>query len=169
VTLDLRGVTVLKSGPLPTVTVTGETRSDTGHIDGMDRWGNAVAATPSGGWLQSSPTIPSLGFPRGTRLQMTWLDSARPSAHRPGTRPRTTLTPTVLMKNGWAVGALGTRGGGQQDQWQLSYLVRTLVGVTRHSRQLRPPSLHTTSMLDRSGPRTWEPAGVVVADRWVMR
>lgn len=149
----------------PTVTVKGETRGDTCHIDVMDRWGNAVSATPSGGWLQSSPTIPSLGFALGTRLQMTWLDPASPSALRPGKRPRTTLTPTVLMRDGWAVGALGTPGGDQQDQWQLSYLVRTLVGGYTPQQAIDAPTLHTTSMVGSFWPRTWEPAGAVVEDR----
>ena len=84
----------------PTVSVSGRTRGDTCHLDVVDRWGNFVSATPSGGWLQSSPTIPELGFCLGTRMQMTWLDEDAPSALRPGRRPRTTLTPTLLLENG---------------------------------------------------------------------
>ena len=90
--------------------------------------GQHVSATPSGGWLQSSPTIPALGFCLGTRLQMTWLEEGSAAALRPGRRPRTTLTPTLLLRDGHAVAALGTPGGDQQDQWQLLYLLRTLVG-----------------------------------------
>ena len=149
----------------PTVTVTGETRGDTCHIDVIDRWGNAISATPSGGWLQSSPTIPSLGFALGTRLQMTWLDPASPSALRPGKRPRTTLTPTMVMRDGWAVAALGTPGGDQQDQWQLSYLLRTLIGGYTPQQAIDAPTLHTTSMPGSFWPRTWEPGGAVVEDR----
>ncbi|GAA1026153.1 gamma-glutamyltransferase [Virgisporangium ochraceum] len=63
----------------PTVGQTGQTRGDTCHIDVVDRWGNIISATPSGGWLQSSPAVPELGFALGTRLQMTWLDAAAPS------------------------------------------------------------------------------------------
>lgn len=149
----------------PTVTVTGETRGDTCHIDVIDRWGNAISATPSGGWLQSSPTIPSLGFALGTRLQMSWLDPASPSALRPGKRPRTTLTPTMVMRDGWAVAALGTPGGDQQDQWQLSYLLRTLIGGYTPQQAIDAPTLHTTSMPGSFWPRTWEPGGAVVEDR----
>jgi gamma-glutamyltranspeptidase/glutathione hydrolase len=149
----------------PTVTVTGETRGDTCHIDVIDRWGNAISATPSGGWLQSSPTIPSLGFALGTRLQMTWLDPASPSALRPGKRPRTTLTPTMVMRDGCAVAALGTPGGDQQDQWQLSYLLRTVVGGYTPQQAIDAPTLHTTSMPGSFWPRTWEPGGAVVEDR----
>ncbi len=43
------------------------TRGDTVHLDVVDRWGNMVSATPSGGWLWGAPVIPSLGFPLGTR------------------------------------------------------------------------------------------------------
>ncbi|MGC1207416.1 MAG: gamma-glutamyltransferase, partial [Ornithinimicrobium sp.] len=57
----------------PTVRPNGDTKGDTCHVDVVDRWGNIIAATPSGGWLQSSPVVPELGFPLGSRLQMMWL------------------------------------------------------------------------------------------------
>ncbi|MBR7678734.1 gamma-glutamyltransferase, partial [Streptomyces daliensis] len=73
------------AGPLPgagepTVAKDGATRGDTCHLDVVDRWGNLVAATPSGGWLQANPVIPALGFPLGTRLQMTWLEPGLPNS-----------------------------------------------------------------------------------------
>ena len=149
----------------PTVEASGTTRGDTCHVDVVDRWGNLVSATPSGGWLQSSPTIPSLGFCLGSRLQMTWLDPASPSALAPGQRPRTTLTPTLLLRGGTAVAALGTPGGDQQDQWQLLYLLRTLVGGYSPQEAIDAPALHTTSMPGSFWPRTWTPGGAVVEDR----
>jgi len=149
----------------PTVSRAGETRGDTCHIDVVDRWGNFVSATPSGGWLQSSPHIPELGFCLGSRLQMVWLDPASPSALRPGRRPRTTLTPTLLLHDGVPVSALGTPGGDQQDQWQLVYLLRTLVGGYTAQQAIDAPTLHTTAMAGSFWPRTWTPAGAVVEDR----
>ncbi|HEX8488095.1 MAG TPA: gamma-glutamyltransferase, partial [Propionibacteriaceae bacterium] len=149
----------------PTVSRAGETTGDTCHIDVVDRWGNMVSATPSGGWLQSSPHIPELGFCLGSRLQMTWLDEKSPSALRPGRRPRTTLTPTILLKDGRPVSALGTPGGDQQDQWQLVYLLRVLVGGYTPQQAIDAPSLHTTAMAGSFYPRTWTPAGAVVEDR----
>ncbi len=149
----------------PTVARTGETRGDTCHIDVVDRWGNIVAVTPSGGWLQSSPTIPELGFCLGTRLQMMWLDEASPSALRPGARPRTTLTPTLVLRDGRARMALGTPGGDQQEQWQLPMLLRMLVGGLTAQEAIDAPTLHTTALVDSFWPRTWEPAGLVVEDR----
>jgi gamma-glutamyltranspeptidase/glutathione hydrolase len=149
----------------PTVESTGDLRGDTCHLDVVDRWGNIVAATPSGGWLQSSPTIPGLGFCLGTRLQMTWLEEGTASTLRPGRRPRTTLTPTLLLRDGHAIAALGSPGGDQQDQWQLLYLLRTLVGGWSPQQAIDAPAFHTTSFPGSFWPRTWEPGGLVVEDR----
>ncbi len=147
------------------VSASGEARGDTCHLDVVDRWGNIVSATPSGGWLQSSPTIPELGFCLGTRLQMTWLEPGWPSSLTPGKRPRTTLTPTLVLRDGRAITALGSPGGDQQDQWQLLYLLRTIVGGYTPQQAIDAPALHTTSFPDSFWPRTWEPGGAVVEDR----
>ncbi|WP_091500625.1 gamma-glutamyltransferase family protein [Microbacterium sp. cf332] len=150
----------------PTVGRAGDTRGDTCHIDVVDRWGNIVSVTPSGGWLQSSPTIPELGFALGTRLQMTWLDESSPSALRPGMRPRTTLSPTLVMAGDRTEIALGTPGGDQQDQWQLPMLLRMLVGGWDAQSAIDAPTFHTTAMIDSFWPRSWTPAGVVMEDRF---
>lgn len=149
----------------PTVQPTGETRGDTCHIDVVDQWGNMVSATPSGGWLQSSPAIPGLGFCLGSRLQMTWLEDGAPSTLAPGKRPRTTLTPTLVLRDGRAVAALGSPGGDQQDQWQLLYLLRTIVGGYEPQQAIDAPAFHTTSIPGSFWPRTWTPGGAVVEDR----
>ncbi|RFA18170.1 gamma-glutamyltransferase family protein [Subtercola boreus] len=149
----------------PTVSAAGVTRGDTCHIDIIDRWGNAISVTPSGGWLQSSPTIPSLGFALGTRLQMTWLDEASPSALLPGRRPRTTLAPTLLLREGSVVSALGTPGGDQQDQWQAVYLVRLLAEGKTPQEAIEAPAFHSTSFPQSFWPRDWEPGGAVVEGR----
>jgi gamma-glutamyltranspeptidase/glutathione hydrolase len=149
----------------PTVRPTGETRGDTVHLDIVDSWGNFVSATPSGGWLQSNPTIPELGFCLGTRLQMTWLDPKSPSALRPGARPRTTLTPTILERDGATVSALGSPGGDQQDQWQLLYLVRRLVGGYDPQQAIEAPMFTVTAVAQSFWPREWTPRGVLVEDR----
>ncbi|MCY1693872.1 gamma-glutamyltransferase [Curtobacterium sp. SL109] len=149
----------------PTVMETGETRGDTVHIDVVDRWGNIVSATPSGGWLQSSPTVPELGFCLGTRLQMVWLEEGTASTLRPGQRPRTTLTPTLVLRDGAPVMALGSPGGDQQDQWQLLFLLRTIVGGYSPQQAIDAPALHTTSFPGSFWPRTWTPGGLVVEDR----
>jgi gamma-glutamyltranspeptidase / glutathione hydrolase len=96
---------------------------DTCHLDVVDRDGNLVAATPSGGWLQSSPAIPGLGFCLGTRAQMLWLEEGLASSLRPGARPRTTLSPSLALRDGRPCLAFGTPGGDGQDQWALQFFL----------------------------------------------
>ena len=144
---------------------TGAQRGDTCHLDVIDRDGFAISATPSGGWLQSSPTIPSLGFCLGTRLQMMWLDEASPSALMPGVRPRSTLSPTLIARDGRVVEALGTPGGDQQDQWQLLYLLRRLVGGYEPQQAIDAPMFHTDAMVASFAPRTVRPASLTVESR----
>lgn len=140
-------------------------RGDTCHLDVVDRHGNMISATPSGGWLQSSPYIPALGFCLGTRLQMTWLDGASPSALRAGRRPRTTLSPTLLLINGVPFETLGTPGGDQQDQWQLVYLLRRLVGGYSPQQAIDAPMFHTGAHVSSFEPRIWAPGDLVVERR----
>lgn len=111
----------------PQVAADGTTRGDTCHLDVVDRWGNMVAATPSGGWLQSNPVVPELGFPLGTRLQMTWLEEGLANSLTPGRRPRTTLTPSLALRDGVPVLAFGTPGGDQQDQWQVHFFLAAVL------------------------------------------
>ena len=99
------------------------TFGDTCHIDVADRHGNLVAATPSGGWLQSSPIVPGLAFCLGTRAQMVWLEEGLASSLRPGARPRTTLSPSVALRDGEPCLAFGTPGGDGQDQWTLQFFL----------------------------------------------
>jgi len=138
---------------------------DTCHIDVVDRHGNIISATPSGGWLQSSPTIPELGFCLGSRAQMFWLEPGLPASLRPGTRPRTTLTPTLVLRDGVPVLACGSPGGDQQDQWQLRFLLRHLVGGLDLQAAIDAPNVHTTSVPSSFYPRQMDPAGLLVEDR----
>jgi gamma-glutamyltranspeptidase/glutathione hydrolase len=158
------GATLVGTGE-PTIDRSGATRGDTCHLDVVDRHGNIVSATPSGGWLQSSPYLPELGFCLGSRLQAAWLDPASPSALAPGRRPRTTLAPTIVLRDGRPVEALGTPGGDQQDQWQLPYLLRRIVGGYDPQAAIDAPTFHTTSHVSSFEPRVFEPAGLVVEDR----
>ncbi|MEE3922016.1 gamma-glutamyltransferase [Micromonospora sp. BRA006-A] len=149
----------------PTVRADGVTRGDTCHVDVVDRWGNIISATPSGGWLQSSPVIPGLGFPLGSRLQMSWLEEGLASTLRPGRRPRTTLSPTLVLRDGEPVMACGTPGGDQQDQWQLLFLLRHLAGGQELQEAIDAPTWHTTSFPASFYPREAEPGVLVLEDR----
>ena len=107
----------------PTLALSREDRGDTCHLDVADRHGNLVSATPSGGWLHGSPLVPGLGFCLGTRAQMFWLTEGLPNSLEPGKRPRTTLTPTLVLRDGAPYMAMGTPGGDMQDQWSLAMLL----------------------------------------------
>ncbi|MFE9394118.1 gamma-glutamyltransferase family protein [Streptomyces flavidovirens] len=155
----------------PTVAGNGSTRGDTCHLDVVDRWGNMVAATPSGGWLQSNPVVPELGFPLGTRLQMAWLDDGLPNTLTPGRRPRTTLSPSLALRDGAAVLAFGTPGGDQQDQWQLHFfLAVALAGATARGalalqEAIDAPNWHNDSFPGSFHPRGMRPGSVTVESR----
>jgi gamma-glutamyltranspeptidase/glutathione hydrolase len=149
----------------PTVSRTGETNGDTCHLDVVDRWGNIISATPSGGWLQSSPTVPELGFCLGSRMQMFWLDDELPSSLAPGRRPRTTLSPTLVLRDGVPAYAVGTPGGDQQEQWQLVFLLRLLAGGQELQQAIDAPMFHTNSLPSSFYPREMTPGELVVEDR----
>ncbi|MFB7630001.1 gamma-glutamyltransferase family protein [Streptomyces sp. NPDC056149] len=154
----------------PTVARDGATRGDTCHIDIVDRWGNLVSATPSGGWLQSNPVIPELGFPLGTRLQMTWLETGLPNSLTPGRRPRTTLTPSLALRDGVPVMAFGTPGGDQQDQWQLNFFLSVALrpqvrGGLDLQGAIDAPNWHTDSFPSSFYPRAMRPGSVTVESR----
>ncbi|MFJ7076937.1 gamma-glutamyltransferase family protein [Streptomyces sp. NPDC098781] len=154
----------------PDVRADGGTRGDTCHLDIVDRWGNMIAATPSGGWLQSNPVVPELGFPLGTRLQMTWLEEGLPNSLTPGRRPRTTLTPSIALRDGVPVMAFGTPGGDQQDQWQLHFfLAVALRGRVRGGLDLQgaidAPNWHNDSFPGSFYPRGMRPGSVTVESR----
>ncbi len=149
----------------PTVDTRGTTRGDTCHVDVVDRWGNLVSATPSGGWLQSSPTIPSLGFALGTRAQMFWLEPGLPNSLLPGKRPRTTLTPSLALRGGVPTLAFGTPGGDQQEQWQLCFWLAHVLGGLDLQAAIDAPAWHTTSFPSSFFPREMTPGEVVVESR----
>jgi gamma-glutamyltranspeptidase/glutathione hydrolase len=133
-------------------------RGDTCHVDVADRWGNLVSATPSGGWLQSSPVIPSLGFGLGTRAQMFTLTPDLPATIAPGKRPRTTLTPTLVLRDGEPVLAFGTPGGDQQDQWTLAFFLNHVLFGLNLQQAIDFPAFHSAHMPSSFYPREAYPA-----------
>lgn len=192
---DAAGVgepTVDRRDPADEVGREEQGRGDTCHVDVADRWGNLVSATPSGGWLQSSPVVPELGFALGTRAQMCWLPgsgSGSPrsatsrwgsrlgSTLRPGRRPRTTLSPTLLLRDGEPWMALGTPGGDQQDAWQLPFVMRLVHEAERARGRGAPvetalqaavdaPTFHTETATSSFWPRQAAPGRLVLEDRF---
>ena len=148
----------------PTMAHLAARRGDTVHLDVIDRWGNMVSATPSGGWLQSSPAVPGLGFALNTRAQMFWLEEGLPTSLAPGRRPRTTLTPSLASLNGRPTLAFGTPGGDQQDQWQLILFLRHAVFGQGLQEAIDAPLFHSAHFQSSFAPRHAEPGHLVIEE-----
>ncbi len=144
----------------------GPAEGDTCHLDVIDRWGNTVACTPSGGWLQSSPTIPDLGFCLGTRGQMFWLQEGLPSSLTPKMRPRTTLTPSMAMKDGKPWMAFGSPGGDNQDQWIAQFFLRHVDHKLNMQAAMDAPMLQTDHWPNSFFPREARPGKVQLESRF---
>ncbi len=140
-------------------------RGDTTHTCAIDIHGNMMAATCSGGWLPSSPVVPGLGFPMGTRGQMFWLDPHQPNVVAPRKRPRTTLTPSLVMKDGkpWLV--FGTPGGDQQDQWTLQFFLNYVDFGMNLQEAVDAPTFHSIHFPSSFYPREAIAGGMVVEGR----
>jgi gamma-glutamyltranspeptidase/glutathione hydrolase len=149
----------------PTVGRMGEVVGDTVHFDIVDQAGNMVTATPSGGWLQSSPVIPELGFCLGTRAQMFWLEEGHPASLEPGKRPRTTLSPTLALRDGDAYLAWGSPGGDQQDQWITQFFLRHVHAKMNLQEAIDAPAWHSEHFPISFWPRTARPGVLQIESR----
>ncbi|HEX8168289.1 MAG TPA: gamma-glutamyltransferase family protein [Beijerinckiaceae bacterium] len=139
---------------------------DTVHLDVVDRSGNMISATPSGGWLQSSPAVPGLGFSISTRGQMCWLEPGHPSTLRAGGRPRTTLTPTLVTRDGEGFLGIGTPGGDQQDQWTLATLLRRIHHTSDLQAAIDMPLFTSRHFPQSFYPRNYDPGRLAVEARF---
>ena len=138
---------------------------DTCHLDVADRFGNMVSATPSGGWLQSSPVIPGLGFCLGTRAQMFTLTPGLASTLAPRRRPRTTLTPSLALRDGQPYLAFGTPGGDQQDQWSLQFFLNHVLFGMNLQEAIDAPAFHTDHFPSSFWPRQSQPRSLAIESR----
>ncbi|MGR3475206.1 MAG: gamma-glutamyltransferase family protein, partial [Sulfitobacter sp.] len=146
----------------PTMAHLTEKRGDTVHLDVIDRWGNMVSATPSGGWLQSNPVVPGLGFPLNSRAQMFWLERGLPTSLAPGRRPRTTLTPSFAEHSDGRQLVFGTPGGDQQDQWQLIWFLRFVHHGIDLQEGMDAPLFHTMHFQSSFFPRQALPGEMMI-------
>jgi gamma-glutamyltranspeptidase/glutathione hydrolase len=89
---------------------------DTTHIAIVDRDGNVFDCTPSGGWITGAVILGDTGIGMSVRGEQFWLDRTRAAQLRPRSRPRYTLTPSLVLKDGKPLMALGTPGGDNQEQ-----------------------------------------------------
>ncbi len=141
------------------------TRGDTCHLDVVDRFGNVVSATPSGGWLQSSPVVPELGFPLGTRAQMFWLEEGLPNSLEPRKRPRTTLSPSLARRDGEVL-SFGTPGGDQQDQWSLVFFLQHVLFGENLQAAIDRPMFNSNHFPSSFYPRNAKPLHVELEARF---
>lgn len=146
----------------PTMAHLSEKRGDTVHIDVIDQWGNSVSATPSGGWLQSSPVVPGLGMPLNSRAQMFWLSEGLPTSLAPGRRPRTTLSPSMAQAPDGTRHAFGTPGGDQQDQWQLMLFLRLVHSGMNLQESIDAPLFNTAHFQGSFDPHPVRPGHLMV-------
>lgn len=143
----------------------GGSDGDTTHCEAIDSEGNMVSATPSGGWIQSSPVIPGLGFALGTRGQMFYLDPRRPNALAPRKRPRATLTPSLATRGGEPYMVFGTPGGDGQDQWTLQFFINHVDFGMRIQDALDFPHFETAHFPSSFYPRAASPGRIKIDSR----
>ncbi len=151
--------------PLSRAATASARAGDTCHLDVADRFGNLVAATPSGGWLQGSPVVPGLGFCLGTRAQMFTLTPGLPGTLAPGKRPRTTLSPGLALRDGEPYLAFGTPGGDQQDQWALGFFLNHVQFGMNLQQAIDAPAFHTRHFPSSFYPRESCPLAIDVEER----
>ena len=89
---------------------------DTTHISIIDKDGNMFDSTPSGGWIGGAVILGNTGIGMSVRGEQFWLDKTRAAQLRPRARPRYTLTPSIVLRNGEPFMAIGTPGGDNQEQ-----------------------------------------------------
>ena len=138
---------------------------DTTHVDAVDHEGNLFAATPSGGWIPSSPVVEGLGFPLGTRGQMFYLDPSHANALVPRKRPRTTLTPSLATKDGEPFMAFGTPGGDSQDQWTLQFFLNVIDFGMNLQEAIDAPNFHTNHFPNSFYPHNARPGSLTLEAR----
>lgn len=93
-----------------------ESSKDTSHIAIIDKDANVFDSTPSGGWIGGAVILGDTGIGMSVRGEQFWLDKRKAAQLRPWSRPRYTLTPSIVFKDGEPLMAIGTPGGDNQEQ-----------------------------------------------------
>ncbi len=133
----IAGRSAAATGEAP-FTGTDPSLKDTTHIAIIDSAGNIFDATPSGGWISGAVILGKTGIGLSTRGEQFWLDKTRAAQLRPRSRPRYTLTPGIVLRDGQPYLALGTPGGDNQEQTVLQALLNIV-----EFRDRWYPNLHT--------------------------
>jgi gamma-glutamyltranspeptidase/glutathione hydrolase len=130
----------------------------TTHLAALDRDGNMVCFTPSGGVFRKSAFAPELGCTLSTRSEMFFVDEHHPNGLQPGKRPRTTLISYLACRNGVPVMTFGCPGGDDQAQANLQLMLNVFVFGMNLQQAVEAPRFATQSMPNSFYPRTYRPA-----------
>jgi gamma-glutamyltranspeptidase/glutathione hydrolase len=129
----------------------------TTHIAAIDRDGNMIALTPSGGVFRKSAFSPELGCTLSTRSEMFSLEPGHPNALAPGKRPRTTLISYLVCENGVPVMTVGCPGGDDQAQADLQLVLNVLVWGMNPQQAVEAPRFSTQTLINSFWPRAYHP------------
>jgi gamma-glutamyltranspeptidase/glutathione hydrolase len=115
-----------------------------------DKWGNVVAATPSAN--PEYGICESLGVAHNTRLSSLNTQKGHPNSLEPGKRPRITLTPTMVLKNGKPILAMSVAGGDMQEQVSLQLFLDFAEFGMMPKEAISSPRFLTNHMQDSFNP-----------------
>ena len=129
----------------------------TTHIAAIDRDGNMIALTPSGGVFRKSAFATELGCTLSTRSEMFVLEDGHPNGLVPGKRPRTTLISYLICKDGVPVTTVGCPGGDDQAQANLQIVLNLLVWGMNPQQAVEAPRFSTQTLVNSFWPRVYRP------------
>ena len=140
--------------------------ADTTAIEVVDAAGNLFSSTPSSGWLLGGAYIAGdTGVPLSNRMTIFDLDPASPNVLAPGKRPRTTLSPTLVLRDGRPHLAIGTPGGDNQDQQIANVLLRLLAFGQPLQAAIEAPRINSNHFHGSFGAKVDAPAELEIEDR----
>jgi len=129
----------------------------TTHIAAIDRDGNMVCLTPSGGVFRKSAFAPELGCTLSTRSEMFVLEDGHPNALTPGKRPRTTLVSYLICEDGVPTTTVGCPGGDDQSQADLQIVLNLVVFGMNPQQAVEASRFSTQTLVNSFYPRAYRP------------
>jgi gamma-glutamyltranspeptidase/glutathione hydrolase len=166
-----RAGSVPSSMPSPSVHAPAPAADGTTHIAAIDRDGNMIALTPSGGVFRKSAFMPELGCTLSTRSEMFFLDEGHANGLAGGKRPRTTLISYLIAENGVPTTTIGCPGGDDQAQADLQIVLNLLVWGMNPQQAVEAPRFSTQTLVNSFSPHVYKPgvlnveAGIPAATR----
>src|SRR2546428_5625110 len=129
----------------------------TTHIAAIDRDGNMICLTPSGGVFRKSAFVPELGCTLSTRSEMFVLEEGHPNALAPGKRPRTTLVSYLICERGVPIMTVGCPGGDDQAQADLQLVLNLLIFGMDPQQAVEAPRFSTQTLVNSFDPHVYRP------------